>query len=426
MNIFYYIKLSYKNLFNKKKYLYKNIFILSITFILMITVLSITKSLNLFIDNNIFKSTLYRTVMVSYEKNNPWNEKSVINKLKNYDFVIDVQKYLYPFGVYIDNSDKIFSNDLSNELILKVGYCNEMPKVINGENLTNESLGVGIIPKKFYPDGSLATEIKKENVSFLNGEDFIGKYITTKYNICDENDKKIDVGTYTFKVIGVYDSVNNIDEANTVYIPYKDLEKIQNYYNEKVKTETNIDIGENYETVIALVDDTKKIEIIENYFSSQMNISAFRQMSQGWVDVICVIVFFIGIGLSIISFIYSIISISLNMFNSIQKRQNEIGILKAIGYTNKHIKRLILCESLIISFISLVVSILISKIILIILNIFVCNNLSIYMQNLKFDISIQIIVIGFVTMFITIVFSSFKSIKFATKVTPAKLVKFKY
>ena len=123
-----------------------------------------------------------------------------------------------------------------------------------------------------------------------------------------------------------------------------------------------------------------------------MNISAFRQMSQGWVDVICVIVFFIGIGLSIISFIYSIISISLNMFNSIQKRQNEIGILKAIGYTNKHIKRLILCESLIISFISLVVS----------------------------------IVIGFVTMFITIVFSSFKSIKFATKVTPAKLVKFKY
>ena len=301
-----------------------------------------------------------------------------------------------------------------------------MPKVINGENLTNESLGVGIIPKKFYPDGSLGTEIKKENVSFLNGEDFIGKYITTKYNICDENDKKIDVGTYTFKVIGVYDSVNNIDEANTVYIPYKDLEKIQNYYNEKVKTETNIDIGENYETVIALVDDTKKIEIIENYFSSQMNISAFRQMSQGWVDVICVIVFFIGIGLSIISFIYSIISISLNMFNSIQKRQNEIGILKAIGYTNKHIKRLILCESLIISFISLVVSILISKIILIILNIFVCNNLSIYMQNLKFDISIQIIVIGFVTMFITIVFSSFKSIKFATKVTPAKLVKFKY
>lgn len=287
-------------------------------------------------------------------------------------------------------------------------------------------VGVGIIPKKFYPDGSLATEIKKENVSFLNGEDFIGKYITTKYNICDENDKKIDVGTYTFKVIGVYDSVNNIDEANTVYIPYKDLEKIQNYYNEKVKTETNIDIGENYETVIALVDDTKKIEIIENYFSSQMNISAFRQMSQGWVDVICVIVFFIGIGLSIISFIYSIISISLNMFNSIQKRQNEIGILKAIGYTNKHIKRLILCESLIISFISLVVSILISKIILIILNIFVCNNLSIYMQNLKFDISIQIIVIGFVTMFITIVFSSFKSIKFATKVTPAKLVKFKY
>ena len=157
-----------------------------------------------------------------------------------------------------------------------------------------------------------------------------------------------------------------------------------------------------------------------------MNISAFRQMSQGWVDVICVIVFFIGIGLSIISFIYSIISISLNMFNSIQKRQNEIGILKAIGYTNKHIKRLILCESLIISFISLVVSILISKIILIILNIFVCNNLSIYMQNLKFDISIQIIVIGFVTMFITIVFSSFKSIKFATKVTLAKLVKFKY
>ena len=150
-----------------------------------------------------------------------------------------------------------------------------------------------------------------------------------------------------------------------------------------------------------------------------MNISAFRQMSQGWVDVICVIVFFIGIGLSIISFIYSIISISLNMFNSIQKRQNEIGILKAIGYTNKHIKRLILCESLIISFISLVVSILISKIILIILNIFVCNNLSIYMQNLKFDISIQIIVIGFVTMFITIVFSSFKSIKFSTKVTPA-------
>ena len=57
---------------------------------------------------------------------------------------------------------------------------------------------------------------------------------------------------YSFKVIGVYDSINNNDFPSDVYIPYNDLKIINEKYNNMID-EHYIDNSNDFKTLIIYV-----------------------------------------------------------------------------------------------------------------------------------------------------------------------------
>ena len=72
----------------------------------------------------------------------------------------------------------------------------------------NNDQNVGIIPKNFDPTGTNQVEFKKRSINYLDGKDFLGKTMTIEFkNPIDE----LSGFEYSFKVIGVYDSINNND-----------------------------------------------------------------------------------------------------------------------------------------------------------------------------------------------------------------------
>ncbi|HAT4783664.1 TPA: ABC transporter permease, partial [Clostridioides difficile] len=262
---------------------------------------------------------------------------------------------------------------------------------------------------------------KKESINYLDGEEFLGKTITIEFkNSIDE----LSGFKYNFKVIGVYDSINNNDFPSDVYIPYDDLKMINEKYNNMID-EHYIDSSDNFKTLIALVDNHKSVKNVVDKLRRE-GIDAFPKSTVGLLDELYKTIIYIGTIISITIFIISIINISLNNVNDLKKRQSELGMLKSFGYKNRQLKKIIIYESTIINMFSLFIGLVICKLIFLLLNTIVKNYLSIYMSDLKFEINLISISIGIFIMIFSVILSNLKSISYITNLNPIRAIRSKY
>ncbi|MCC0728716.1 MULTISPECIES: FtsX-like permease family protein [unclassified Clostridioides] len=423
MKINHYVKLSYTNLIRDKNKNIKNASIMIFSFMLFILTISISSSLNKFIKNYILNTVEHSSILIEYDLNSTLNSREKITTiLKNNNSILEFYEYKMPIAGEVKYSKDIFNNDKLNSLSLKSGFEKRMPEIINGELFNKNDNNVGIIPKNFDPSGEIGVEIKKEKAKYLDGEKFIGKTITLKFKDDYSNSSK--TFEYRFKVIGVYDSVKNIDYPNDVYIPYNDLKYIHDKYNYIMHNESydNIDT---LKTIIALVDSQSNVNTVLSKLESN-EIFAMKKAELGPLELVANITVKIGITISIIIFIISILNISLGNINSIKKRQGELGMLRAFGYKESYIKKIIIIESMIINIFSLLVATLFCKIILIIFNIFIKANLSVYMDKINFDIDKSSVIVGIIIMFISIILSELKSIRYINKLNLIDAIKNNY
>lgn len=418
MNFKYYLKFSFINVYRNRKSLIKNILFISLAFVIFLVTISITKSLNNFINNYILNSTLHRTVMLEYSDNYNVDKETLMNKIDNTVSIIDSCEYQVPIGTRIKNTKDLFGIDKYKELSLKSGYENEMPNIIKGNLFAKNDTNVGIIPSKFYPDGSLGVEFQKENIEFLNGEDFIGKVINTEYEIKDENGN-IKKYEYKFKVVGTYDSVETIDTSYDVYIPYNDLKKINDQYKQEFKDSG----GELVNTMAILVDKPNNVNQVIEILSSLNGVFAFKKATVGLLEITSKIVLYIGIFMSMIVFSIAIINASLTKFNAVRRRYSEFGVMKAFGYNNSNIKNLLIVESILITGIGFVFAYLLSSTLLSISNTVIKNKLSIYMSSFNISLDIMSVYIAFIMMISIAIISSLKSIKYVIEIQPIDAIK---
>ena len=416
MNFIYNFKLSYINILRRKKIIFKNMQFIILSFLIFIASISITQCLNNFIDNYILQSRLHRSVIIEYNSANARNEEIIKKNLNNSNKVKGFLEYQPSVAGKIKNSKELFKTSESKELSLGFTYENEMPRIIKGRNFNNNDKNVGIIPKNFYPDGDLEVDFGKENVEFLNGEDFIGKIITLE--ISTENTAKKEL--YSFKVIGVYDTVENLDASYNVYIPYNDLKKInENDINMNTSSQDGFKLG----IMEVLVYNSNDVEDIIGLFDEQNEIIAFKKASIGTLDILSKIVLIVGIAISIILFIISSINISLSNSTDIRKRYKEIALLKVVGYQDAHISRVILLENTIITSIGLIVSSIICYIILRLGNSLISQHLSIYMKSFNLTLEFKAVFLGSLVMLLLAILSSMKSIKYVTELNVINAIK---
>ena len=412
-----YLYLSFKNLLRNKKTNSKNFFILTFSLTLFILTTSMGNCLNKFIKSAILESPEYKSIMIIGDENS--DKDTILNILRKNKNIVDFYQYEMPIAGHVKSPIELFDNTKLNIVLLKSGFKNSMPSIVKGSLFNSNDKNVGIIPKKFDPTGQIGIDLEKEKANYLNGEDFLGKTITL--DIKDSTDDKEVLFKYTFKVVGVYDSVKSMDYPDDIYIPYNDLKNLRNKYAELSKESTE----EVPLTFAALAEDQSNISSIIKEFKSH-NIEAFKKSELGFLSPLSKIFLYVGGFISIIIFFITLSSIALNNINSLKKRQGEIGMLKSFGYTNRHIKNIIFIEISIINIVGLISSLIISSVILSILNIVVKSKLSIYLSSIYFSIDILAIISGITLIIICIVLSSLKSINYITGISPIDAMRNKY
>ena len=426
------VKLAYTNIIRRKKQTIINIALLVLALLILLSTSSISKSIMVYLENNLFNQPSFRTLFVDlYIKDNE-GEKRLYEICKEDSRIIEIKERVEPIFCEIKDNEEIFKNIVGEDASLGVRFESEYIElakdIVKGKSIGSLEQNVGVIPKYFYPDGNVIPGfvIKDEynnDIKYLDGEEFIGKTITIQYESEKWSEEKNtyvlnNTFTYEFEVIGVYDNVRTKESQITVYIPYNDLKKIINNKHEGDKRYE----GNESKVFFVTVDSSNNVDVIlkkllDNGFGTD------RVTKPSEIFIIGKYISLIGKIISIIILIISIINISLSIYNDIKKRTTEIGMLKAIGYTNSNIKHLIITESIIVGLISIIVSIILSIITLIIIGKIIESRSTIYFVNFRLVINYLWLMITICIGIIIPVISSIKGIKKSIEVTPLMAIK---
>jgi putative ABC transport system permease protein len=163
----------------------------------------------------------------------------------------------------------------------------------------------------------------------------VGRSMADEYNLFvgssfEYNDKK-------FKVKGIYDSANEL-MGGIILIPYNDARELTNLDNDMVGT-----------FYIELEDPSKDEEVsklIEFKFDDVTAFSSatFSEEYGGILDNFRLVVF----AVAAISALVAGVGIANTILMSVMERKKEIGTLKAVGWTDFDVMRMILMESAIL------------------------------------------------------------------------------
>lgn len=420
MNI-YYLKIAFNNFSRKSKKMFSNVFIVSLATILVISVLSITKSLEYFIKNNILNAITYRTILIDYPLQSD-NLNDAKKKIETTENIIGVYPKINSCNVKVTNiseSHEIYSDN--KNLTLEAGNEATLPKLVKGRLIDTNGKFEAIIPKLFYPyDYEIG--MSKENIKYLNGEDFIGKNITVEYCSYDYSGNSDPVITnkfnYTFRVVGVYDAVKNFNSPNAVYIPYIDLMNINNSIIENSK---GASFPSNNE-IIAVVNSYSNVESVIKKLNT-LGYSAVVESLIGQINQMKNFIFLVGLIMIILVSIIGVINIALTVINTVKDTQKEIGLMKSIGYTNIHVILITLFEMFILSVISFVLTSVLISIIFPILNNYIHLNTSNYFNGFNLTIDYKIYILSSIISISIPLISSIFGIRHILKIQPSQALK---
>lgn len=178
----------------------------------------------------------------------------------------------------------------------------------------------------------------KKNTETETKIDPFGKNL--KLTVQKVKDGKIEAKTYSFKVIGVLKQ-KGTQEDYSVYVPIDTIISIRDWVtNSNLNPEIN-----GYQRAIVKVKDVNSVSLVTQkledmgytVFSIQTIISAIS-------NVFRILQFILG-GIAAISLIVAGVGIVNTMTMSIYERTRQIGIMKAIGASNKDILWMFLIES---------------------------------------------------------------------------------
>lgn len=162
---------------------------------------------------------------------------------------------------------------------------------------------------------------------------------------------------------------------------------------------------QNYHSKITIKENLKNVNIIDN---AESTLSLLKNLIKT-ISIILIL-------FSIISIIVSIFMIYIITFINTLERTKEIGILKSIGYKNRHIKKIFICESNIICLFSFFISITLCLILNKLLSTWIYQKIEI--KNLA---SLNINIILFILIF-SIIISYISSFIPASKASKKRII----
>jgi len=342
------LTLSSKNVIRQKKTRYSILFF-CISTLLIIFVFSFRTTMVEYLETGIKRDINYRTIFVSYDYDNE-QESDVIKELEKIEHIVSVFSDNSYYTVL--NITKIGTNNVTGDFFLKGGIKETIPSIIIGQLPTKDNEIV--CPVNFYPnsDTEMLSKVNSDDIIHLNKK--IDSLFQTNYFVLNgmENLSGIDVNK-ELKLVGLYQNSGTYIDENVCYTTHNTV------YNITKDSCKNLDLSEQYGSIIIQIDNTKNLESVTNAISEkgymaslafQVNTTFFDLISLASIIITFVALLLVGI------IIFSIHRKSLN------EKSYEIALYRTLGYNKKDIENIILCESLITGGISIILSIIITLI----------------------------------------------------------------
>ena len=276
-------------------------------------------------------------------------------------------KYYSPF--YTD-LDEFTTGDEQGYGSIKAMLTKDDVKIIKGRNVLNDYEVV--VPVRFYPHDEFSVEKKDYKKNILNGNDLIGSEIKVRANIITAHTARINHRDpdyeekmeeiinqnpiITFKIVGTYDSKDNLVEMNTFYGTMGAIDLLKSDISGggyAVYVDGTEEYTDNYyEDRLVRVDEYKNYEYVKTELAKKGY--SFSEIFE--IDKTIDLFFYIPLAISVVLIIIIFALIYNFILKKYRIRHINIGLLKAIGYSNKQINKIELVENLIITIISVVLS----------------------------------------------------------------------
>lgn len=293
-----------------------------------------------------------------------FDEKLTINDIRTLQAIENINSASPYLSIFtgISTGDDVFNESFS------AASCLGVADSLNEEAILSRSRSVST-PSVMVPDVFPGTD------QAYFGEKLLGKTMTFSYTIKGGEERII---TFERPVGAVYNSSKMNIPDNSILFSFSDLMGI--IADAEGKTEDEYIRTAKFDYINVYISDTDKtdqtMQAIRSCGYSAADIGSKAAETPGIVKYIM----WIGGGIGAAVLLFSCLSIASNMVQAIDNRRKEIGILKAIGYTNGKIRNLFFLEVIILGAASIVVGLLLSVLLVHGLNGYVNDLLSIDMS----------------------------------------------
>jgi putative ABC transport system permease protein len=346
--------------------------ILTITMITMGCglLVSLTQGLIDFVEQN-FKNILPNQIIISNsDKIQQSNLQNIQNKLevlfdknltvvdKRIPFDDNAVRYLqnlsgvnfvdpaYQGMILLNNKDK---SEITN--VIAVNFSN-LKNVIPNFDSTNQikraistnNNKIIVLPQKISKILSLSNPEEKTNIDTIN----VSNIQQSSDSSLSESSPESTSNKNNFNVVAIINSTGNPIIDNSVFIETKVGKEILNKSND-------------YDILFLTYNDINKVDDIvksvQKHFNNQVSILNSLEIIKTLTKFIVGITTFIS-SIAVFSLIVGSLGIIITIYTSVIERTREIGILKALGGTNKTILTMFLTEAIIIGMIGAAIGIL--------------------------------------------------------------------
>jgi len=342
--------------------------ILTITMItmgcgLLVSLNSLTQGLIDFVEQN-FKNILPNQIIISNsDKIQQSNLQNIQNKLevlfdknltvvdKRIPFDDNAVRYLqnlsgvnfvdpaYQGMILLNNKDK---SEITN--VIAVNFSN-LKNVIPNFDSTNQikraistnNNKIIVLPQKISKILSLSNPEEKTNIDTIN----VSNIQQSSDSSLSESSPESTSNKNNFNIVAIINSTGNPIIDNSVFIETKVGKEILNKSND-------------YDILFLTYNDINKVDDIvksvQKHFNNQVSILNSLEIIKTLTKFIVGITTFIS-SIAVFSLIVGSLGIIITIYTSVIERTREIGILKALGGTNKTILTMFLTEAIIIGMI---------------------------------------------------------------------------
>jgi putative ABC transport system permease protein len=349
--------------------------ILTITMItmgcgLLVSLNSLTQGLIDFVEQN-FKNILPNQIIISNsDKIQQSNLQNIQNKLevlfdknltvvdKRIPFDDNAVRYLqnlsgvnfvdpaYQGMILLNNKDK---SEITN--VIAVNFSNLKNVIPNFDStdqikraISTNNNKIIVLPQKISKILSLSNPEEKTNIDTIN----VSNIQQSSDSSLSESSPESTSNKNNFNVVAIINSTGNPIIDNSVFIETKVGKEILNKSND-------------YDILFLTYNDINKVDDIvksvQKHFNNQVSILNSLEIIKTLTKFIVGITTFIS-SIAVFSLIVGSLGIIITIYTSVIERTREIGILKALGGTNKTILTMFLTEAIIIGMIGAAIGIL--------------------------------------------------------------------